>query len=218
MKNVFTVLFVLTTSFIFAQSDFSSVNQEEKINEFESFSPKISSNGIYVGLGGLFSSYDNKEFVGFQSRIAYVMNHSFEIGLGGEIFTNNNIANIGNENTQQFYGSLGSLHLKGKIMGFKKIHFSVPVSFGGGAVGVDQANNKLFNKGNEFAEENWDPVLFMDAGVNIEFNINRFIGFEVGGKYRRSTKFDLADYDLTNLNGMSFSAMLKVGLFNFGRH
>jgi len=218
MKNLITLLLLTLTSLAFGQSQNIEITTTKEKNEFESFSPKISSNGIYLGFGGLYSNYKKNEFVGFQARIAYVLNNAFEIGLGSEVFTSKDLANIGNETTDRFYGSLGALQLKAIIQGNKKVHFSIPVSFGAGAVALEESKGNIFEECVEFNDQNWDPILYLDAGVNVEFNISRFIGFEIGGKYRRSTDFDLNNYNLSNLNGFSFAGMLKIGLFNFGRN
>jgi len=55
----------------------------------------------------------------------------------------------------------------------------------------------------------------MDTGLNVEFNISKILGFEMGAMYRLTSKSELLEND--NLNGLMLSASLKVGYFDFSR-
>jgi len=106
--------------------------------------------------------------------------------------------------------------LKSELEGsFSKIHFSLPVFLGLGAIAEATSDSGLFAECFNADTDDWEAMAMMDIGLNAEFNINRVIGFEIGAKYRLTNEFDLENYNLNNLNALNFSAMLKVGVFDF---
>lgn len=212
---VFILFVFVNTAFTQVVSNEQKESTQSSSNEMEFFKMNRASHGIYLGLGGGYARLNSSDFVTLNARLAYVYNNVFEIGLASKLLQNHDNFNSNQENVEFIAGSFGGLHLKGIILGNKKVHLSVPVFLGGGAVGLFESQGSLFSDCFDPENKEWAGILVMDAGLNVEFNISKILGFELGGMYRITSQADFLEED--NLNGLLLSATLKVGYFDFGR-
>jgi hypothetical protein len=63
----------------------------------------------------------------------------------------------------------------------------------------------------------FDHFFIVEPGVNVLYNISRFVQIETGIKYRFSGEYDAPLYGKGNMNGFSAGFGLKIGIFNMGR-
>ena len=107
------------------------------------------------------------------------------------------------------------MHLEPILFGKSKVNLSFPILIGGGAVVLldDDIDDVVID------DDDWEPVFVVEPGINILYNINRYIQLEAGVKYRISSKVDFKpEYDLSNINGYSVGMGIKVGVFNMGKN
>ena len=189
---------------------------KEGSQNMETFAKKSNSHGIYLGLGGGVSNLGGNEIGQFKTRIAYVVNQTFEFGFEGQTFQG--LTNIsGTESAEVTAGGFGGIHLKGIIYGNKKIHLGFPLFIGVGALAkAEGPSGDLFDCFDADFETG-TAAFVIDPGFNIEFNINKFMGLEFGVNYRFSDSFYIEENSLDNLNGWMFGGTLKFGVFDFGK-
>lgn len=185
---------------------------EKKVGQAETFTSGGGSHGIYMGI---YSKYgviadDNALFLG--GRIAYVADNKIEIGIGGMgFYSDHELSNLASDKI--LTGGYGGLHIEPILFGKQKIHLSIPILLGAGAIGL--LDNDHLGP-NDFPDE-WDPYFIMEPGLNVVFKISNFIQLEAGVQYRFSNDVSLGNYQtIKDMNGFSAGVGIKMGVFNLG--
>ena len=201
-----TLSFCLTHSFLSAQESDDYIEFNDRKNTVH---------GVYLGLGFHYGTVDKADTYASSFKIAYVANQQFEIGFVGVGFYSD-LNRLGlNTNERDLAGVYGGLHLEPILFGKSKVNLSFPILIGGGAVVLldDDIDDVVID------DDDWEPVFVVEPGINILYNINRYIQLEAGVKYRISSKVDFKpEYDLSNINGYSVGMGIKVGVFNMGKN
>ncbi|MEM9646990.1 MAG: hypothetical protein AAF969_00805, partial [Bacteroidota bacterium] len=115
-----------------------------------------------------------------------------------------------------FAGGYAGLHVEPILFGKSKLNLSFPVMIGAGAVVYVEDNNRDVDI--DFDRNDWDEVFVVEPGVNLLFNLSRFVQLEAGMRYRFSSRIDLEPNRVKNINGFSAGFGIKVGIFNMGRN
>lgn len=172
--------------------------------------------GVYLGLAFHYGTIDKADTYITSFKAAYVANQQFEIGfVGTGFYSDMNKQGLDN-NDRDLAGFYGGLHLEPIFFGKSKFNLSLPLLIGGGAVGL--LYEDVFDEVTT-DEDDWKGVFVVEPGVNVLYNISRYIQLEAGIKYRISSKFNLSpDYNINNINGFSAGIGLKLGVFNMGRN
>ncbi len=213
-----TISFLLLSFLAIAQQETAEEQPNLGLNanpRMETLSKAGSTHGIYLGIGGGFSEVAGNTVGQFHARLAYVADQTFEFGFEGQSYQG--ITRIKDSDTATLTaGGLGGIHLKGILYGNKKIHVGIPLFLGFGAFGQEtgEASNIFDDFEAEF--ESITPAFVMTPGVNIEFNINKFMGAEFGIRYRLASTFDVSNDTLNDLNGWTVEGTFKFGFFDFG--
>lgn len=210
MKKFSTIL--LLTFF----SNISHLNAQESETEYIEFNDRKNTvHGVYIGLSYHYGQIDKADTYSSSFKIAYVANQQFEVGfVGTGFYSDLNGLGLGTHD-RDLAGFYGGLHLEPILFSKSKVNVSFPILVGGGAVGLleDHWDDIIVH------DAAWDPVFVFEPGVNVLYNISRYIQIEAGIKYRLSSKIDLQpEYDLNNINGLSTGLGIKVGVFNMGRN
>ncbi len=219
MKNIIlTTIFALLYTITYAQDiPDNKVNSEVESPRMETF--KLSNkgtHGVYIGVGGGYANFDSYGFATLNARIAYVIDQKFEIGFAGQSFHNyaSFPQNDGLDGT--IAGGVGGFHLKGIYFGRRRIHLSTPLFLGAGGVALIAHNSNDFFDDFDPELVKASPIFVAEPGVNVEFNISKVLGLEIGAKYRFSHQTNLVANRLNNMDGLMLGATLKVGYFDFG--
>ncbi|WP_298535384.1 hypothetical protein [uncultured Algibacter sp.] len=198
----------------------SSINmlsgQETETDYIEFNDRKNTVHGVYLGLSFHYGTIDKADTYASSFKVAYVANQQFEIGfIGTGFYTDLNRLGTDNLN-RDLAGFYGGLHLEPIFFGKSKFNLSLPLLIGGGAVGL--LNEDVFNDVT-IEEDDWKGVFVAEPGVNVLYNISRYIQLEAGIKYRFSSKLNLRpEYNISNINGFSAGIGVKLGVFNMGRN
>ncbi len=176
--------------------------------------------GVYLGLTMHYGKMNNKDTYFPSFKVAYVANRKVEVGFVGTFFySQQNYYNTTNQINEDIVGGYGGLHIEPILFSKSIVNISFPVLIGGGGLAVIDSNfdheNEEFDE-NDFDEA--DAFAIIEPGINLLFNVSRFLQFEAGVKYRFSSDLDLQPTNLKRINGFSAGIGIKVGVFNMGRN
>lgn len=171
--------------------------------------------GVYLGLGLHYGTINKADTYSSSFKVAYVANQQFEVGFVGVVFYSDQNKRGLNINERDIAGVYGGLHLEPILFGKSKVNLSFPLLIGGGgAVLLDRDIEDMV-----ITEDDWEPVFVVEPGINVLYNINRYIQLEAGVKYRFSSRVDFQpEYHLSRINGYSVGMGIKIGVFNMGRN
>lgn len=211
MKKYYTLL--LLTLF----STANLINAQETESDYIEFNDRNNTvHGVYLGLGFYYGTIDKADTYTSSFKVAYVANQQFEIGFVGTGFYTD-LNRLGTDNlNRDLVGFYGGLHLEPIFFGKSKFNLSIPLLIGGGGVGL--LNEDVFNDVT-IEDDEWKGVFVFEPGVNVLYNINRYIQLEAGVKYRLSSNLSFRpEYNISNINGFSVGIGVKLGVFNMGRN
>lgn len=173
--------------------------------------------GVYLGINMAYGEIDGKSTYLAGAKIAYVANRKFEIGVAGVGFYSDQNFTGPFENSD-LVGGYGGFHIEPIFFGKSEFNLSIPILIGGGAVGhINEEWDEVIEFGG--AEiENWDPFFVFEPGISGQYNISRYIQFEVSVKYRLTSSVDLIPGGIANVDGFSAGLGFKFGVFNLGRN
>lgn len=210
MKQNKFLLPILLLSFI----SWAQTEEDDDYIEFNDRSNVV--HGVYLGVGTYFGEIDGENTYNGSFKIAYVANREFEVGFAAVgFYSQQNIRTDAFEELD-FAGGYAGLHIEPILFGRSKVNLSFPVLIGAGAVVYVEDNRRDVDI--DFDRDDWDEVFVVEPGINLLYNLSRFVQLEVGVRYRFSSKIDLEPNRIKNINGFSGGFGIKVGIFNMGRN
>ena len=210
-KTTTLLLFLLMCTMGFAQND---------DNEYITFNDRKNVvHGVYLGLSTYFGEIEGEDTYIGGLKVAYVANRQFEVGfMGNVLYSRQNIFNPRTNNDDDIVAIYGGIHLEPILFGKKRVSLSFPVLIGGGGVGYVDHNAVVNDENVDLNDDDIDAVFVLEPGMNVLFNISRFVQLEAGFRYRMSSKIELAQSPVDRLNGFSGGIGVKLGVFNMGRN
>lgn len=210
-KTTIFLLFLLMGTMGFAQNDddqYITFNDRKNVVH-----------GVYLGLSTYFGEIEGEDTYIGGLKVAYVANRQFEVGfMGNVLYSQQNIFNPRTNNNDDIVAVYGGLHLEPILFGKKRVSLSFPILIGGGGVGYVDHNAVVNDENVDLNDDNIDAVFVLEPGMNVLFNISRFVQLEAGFRYRMSSKIELAQSPVDRLNGFSGGIGVKLGVFNMGRN
>ncbi|WP_236974068.1 hypothetical protein [Membranihabitans maritimus] len=208
------IFLLLVTVGLYGQNDQEGYIEfsEKKVDAAETFSSGSGTHGVYLGIQPKFGKIGDDNALFFTGRLGYVTNNKLEIGISGSgFYSDHNLSNLNRRKV--LTGAYGGLHFEPIFFGKQKVHMSVPVMIGGGAIGfLDRDDFDI-----DPYDDEWDPFFLVEPGVNVVFKISNIIQLETGITYRMTSDVLLGNQlNLENVNGLSFGVGLKMGVFNLG--
>jgi len=195
----------------------SQLNAQETDNYIQFDDSKNVVNGVYFGLNFGYGEMGGKSTYFGGAKIAYVANKQFEVGFSGVGFYSEQNTK-GSLVDNDVFGGYGGVHLEPIFFGASKFSLSFPLLVGGGAIAYANKDlDDIIDEGHGEIEE-WEPFFVFEPGVSAQYNISRYLQFEMGVKYRLSSEFDLLPKGIHNINGFTGHFGIKVGVFNMGRN
>lgn len=175
---------------------------------------------ISFGMGNTIIN-DNNSFLG-QFRMAARLGHGFSIGLAGSGFTdwmyglNYDRPGI-SPNGYYIEGGYGGILIEPVLAPYFPVHISFPLLLGAGGVAFTEDWDD--NNWNNFENDTERNVLESDAyfvaepGVELEFNLARFVRMGAGVSYRFTSAIEVDGRKEHLLNGLNSSISIKLGIF-----
>lgn len=209
-KSILTIFFLGVSSLGLAQEDDDYVEFNDRNNVVH---------GVYLGLTMGYGEIDSQDTYTGGLKIAYVANQQFEVGFAGNfMYSQQNIFSTTNGVDEDLIGVYGGLHLEPIFFSKSRVNLSFPLLIGAGAVGYIDDNYNDEDFGEDLNEDDFDAVFVIEPGLNVLFNVSRYLQLEAGVKYRFSSEIELVGSPIDRINGFSGGLGIKVGVFNMGRN
>jgi len=219
MKKTITTYLLLAfgTVFMANAQDEEQADQDGDYLEFNDRNNVV--HGVYLGLSMRYGEVKNKDAFMTGLKIAYVANQQFEVGFEGNfLYSEQDIFNTTLARREDLIGAYGGLHLEPILFSKSRVNLSFPLLIGVGGVGYigNNFNDEDFEE--KLTEDDFDGFFVAEPGVNVLFNVSRYLQFEAGIKYRFTSKISLVPDSIDRVNGFSAGVGIKVGVFNMGRN
>ena len=193
----------------YAQDDY----RHNDSDEIQTIFSKEKSNGGYGAFSIGYTEIDNKDAIMMGARGAWIINHSFAIGLGGYGFVNDiNYNNPFNDNQDyNLAGGYGGLILEPILAPRMPVHLSFPVLFGmGGIAYIEHHNNwDYWWSGNDQSDIFW----VFEPSAELEFNLTKYFRMAATVSYRLTSNITMQNTDPEILNGVTAGLVFKFGKF-----
>lgn len=212
MKHLKILFLFLSTNLFF----YTNAQDSKDYIEFNDRNNIV--HGVYLGFSGGYGEIKDKETYILGLKLAYVANRQLEIGFVTKgIYSNQNISGVFSSNIADLGAVYSGLHLEPIFFSKSKFNLSFPLLIGGGAAGYinTEWDEEEIEKNQE---EDWDALFIVEPGVNILYNISRYVQIETGVQYRFSSKIELSPSTISRINGLSVGFGVKLGVFNLGRN
>lgn len=204
-KSILLAIFALITFASWAQND----------NYRTLFGSKPVSHGGYGALTFSYSNIDDKDAFMAGIKGGWVIDHIFTIGIAGKGFLNDISYQyqFGANQDLNIAGGYGGLLIEPVLAPFSPVHLTFPVIIGAGGVALVNYNWWQYDTFQNPAVWESDAFFVIEPGIEIEFNVVRFMRFAVGASYRHTSAVHLAETGKDVLNGFSGGFSLKFGKF-----
>lgn len=212
---IIILLFAFAGSMIAQETndDYIEIGGEhaKKQKELQTFQRSIDHSGFMFGVDLRYAQIEEENTFVAGAKLAYVMNRSLEIGFAGVGMFSEQKPNAFFKDDWNLYAAYGGLHLAANIMPTKKVHFSIPILLGAGAVGYDE----IIREPNQLRryEDDVDEIFVAQVGGALVFNITHFMQAEIGIHYLHTTDIQLEHAPGLDINGVSGGFGLRFGRF-----
>lgn len=218
-----------------SMNQFKEKKKKEKIWVDDGFETLISrdkkvSHGVYAGLELGYASIDSRSALLTGFNIAWVIDHSIELGFATKGFITNPLPDINIDNKNYIYtGGYGGFYFAGTVISKKVVNVSFPVTLGGGGLSYIQSFSGNYYYHPNFDHENqphfypeYNYLFFLvEPGVDIQLNVTRFFRVSLGASYRLTSDSylifsnvpDLPVNSTFALSGFNASMKFKFGKF-----
>jgi len=186
-----------------AEADFSHhdtlINDSTNLTNGYFVSPEMKFTRVVGGFGLLLGA-----------RAAWIMNHSYAIGLGGYgLVTNNKHPDDGSTiyDGMKLGMGYGGFFFEYIYPSMKVVHLSASLLLGGGAAG-------FYNTGDTPSYNYALNVFFVaEPTVGIEINVVSYFRITIGAGYRFTSAFNAGHLSSNDIAGPTATLMLKFGSF-----
>ncbi len=225
MKTLKTILLIVSIGFIQTQA-MSQQKEQDTTNRYtiveHSNNDQIKtlfggnhSNGFYISYDMGMSMVNDNEMFETGGRLAWIIDHSFALGLFGSGFVSTSDFDklIDGKNTNlTLGGGYGGLLFEPIIAPKQPIHLSFPIMLGVGGAGYDSYNynNTTYDY---WGSSRTDAFTVLRVGAEVELNLVRFIRMAVGVGYRHVYGFNIEGFKHDDLDGLSGNITFKFGKF-----
>ena len=189
------------------------MGQDENSDDISTIFSKDRKNGGYGALSFSYSEIDGKDAFIMGARGAWIIDHSFAIGLGGYGFINDiNYDNLlDNDINYNLAGGYGGLFLEPILAPRFPVHISVPVLFGIGGVAYIQDYNDWHQW--NYTDADSDVFLVFEPAVELEFNMTKNLRMAASLSYRFTSNIEMVNTNPEVLEGYNVGLVFKFGKY-----
>jgi len=171
--------------------------------------------GFYFGFHSDYSQVAGYDAFGAGGTFAIIANHGLAIGFSGKGFFTEPYERIPGSNTSYSYtGGYGGFLIEPIIFPKYPIHVSFPILIGAGGIAKSILTN--YNYPYDYTEvyvEDVEAYMIAEPGIEIEFNVARWMRLGLGGSYRFTSSLEPSEFESNPLNGFTGGFSLKFGKF-----
>ena len=210
---IYLVCFAIMVPNVMAQGEESQ--NERNPNEIKTLFDGSGGNGGYGAFTIGYTKIDNRDALIMGGRGEWVIGHGFGLGIAGYGFMNDPIYDVVTDLNYSLAGGYGGLIMEPIIFGWFPVHLTVPILIGAGGV----ANTSYRTNWND-PYEYWDGYLedasaffVAEPGLELEFNLVRFMRVALCASYRYTTDLQMEDVPMDALRGFNYGITFKFGSF-----
>lgn len=227
------VLFVIMLGLAMVASSNIQAQNDEENEEFKTlFSNKDghTEHGGYAAITLGYADMDNKPSLQVGGRIAWLINHQFAFGFVGKGFFNDiNKSTSDPANNYYLAGGYGGLLFQPIIYPKAPVHVSFPIILAVGGVALNPSDRYKYHWDYDYHYDyayDSDVFLVFEPGIDVEFNLLRYLRMSAGVSYRFANNVDLVyeyktDDKAVNtttvdpgvMNNFSFNLAIMFGWF-----
>jgi hypothetical protein len=209
MRRIYSlVAMLLCIVNIYAQEE----EQNYKNDEFKTIfgGKKV---GGYGAIGAGYTMIDDKDAVLVNARGGVVLGHNLALGLTGTGFMNEYTENRELNEKVSMVGGYGGFFIEPIIFPKSGIHVSFPITAGIGGISYTTFKEDDDEWDNENENKEAQSYFVVEPGVEVEFNLFKFMRMSLFGTYRYVSELDWQYTSSTALNNFSTGLVLKFGKF-----
>lgn len=173
------------------------------------------STGFYLGFHSDYSQVAGYDAIGVGGSLAMIANHGLAIGLTGKGFISEPYTMLLGSNTSYSYtGGYGGLLIEPVLFPRSPVHVAFPIVLGGGGIARSILTNYNYPYDHTgMYVEDAEAYLIAEPGVELEFNIARWMRLAIGGSYRFTTAIEQTTFETNPMEGFTAGFSLKFGKF-----
>jgi hypothetical protein len=191
-------------------------------------SPEVTSIGGYGAFEMGYTKINELDAIVAGARGMAVINHNLALGLGGKAVISSPVEDANLQHEYEFAGGYGGVYIEPIVGAFNPVHLSFPVLIGAGGIGyLKHWGDREDFEGNWDYDEDSDAFFVFEPGVELEFNVIKWMRIALVGSYRftsdvklkyRKSVFTETAYAGTSIAPNDFMRSYNVGLvLKFGR-
>lgn len=184
-------------------------------NEIQTLTGPGHATGFYFGFHSDYSQIAGYDAFGAGGTFALIANHGLAIGFSGKGFFTQPYKVLPASNTSYSYtGGYGGFLIEPIIFPKYPVHVSFPILLGAG--GIARSILTDYNYPYEYTQvyvENAEAFLVAEPGVEIEFNVARWMRLALGGSYRFTTPLESTVFESNPMDGFTAGFSIKFGKF-----
>ncbi len=171
--------------------------------------------GFYFGFHSEYSQIAGYDAFGAGGTFALIINHGLALGFSGKGFFSETYEKSSNKNTTYNYsGGYGGILIEPIIFPKFPVHVSFPILLGGGGIARSVLTDYYYPyEYTDMHVENTEAFLIAEPGMEIEFNVARWLRLGLTGSYRFTTLFATSSFETNPMNGFTAGFSLKFGKF-----
>ena len=171
--------------------------------------------GFYVGFHSEYSQIAGYDAFGAGGTFALIANHGLAIGFSGKGFLTEPYELIpGSHTSYNYTGGYGGFLIEPIVFPKFPVHVSFPILIGAGGIAKSILTN--YNYPYDYTEvyfEDAEAFLIAEPGIELEFNVARWLRLGLGASYRFTTTFQPSGFDSNPMDGFTGGFSLKFGKF-----
>jgi len=173
--------------------------------------------GFYFGFHTGYSQISDYDAFSAGVNLAMIANHGLAIGIAGRGFfteTFDHPDGSGGLTNYSYDGGYGGILVEPIVLPKFPVHVSFPVILGAGGIAKNRLTNLEYPYDyTDVYTEDAEAFLIAEPGIEVEFNVARWMRLAVGGSYRFTTSLGPKEFDSDMLNGFTGGLSLKFGMF-----
>jgi len=215
-KTAHIIILVLVVNTIQAQDRMVKENNYRDRNEIYTLFGPYSGGGGYGAVTLGFSEIDGRNGIVMGGRGEWIIGHGLGLGVGGYGFLNEPELNGMDNLYYNLAGGYGGLIIEPILFGRWPVHIAFPVLLGAGGIALSSFSEDFFMQFESYEAnfEEGSAFLIAEPGVELEFNLVRWMRLSLYGTYRYTTSIISTGTIHENaLEGWSSGITLKIGSF-----
>ena len=189
--------------------------ETSKSSEIQTLTGRGHSNGFYFGFHTEYSQVAGYDAFGAGGTLAYIANHGLAVGFSGKGFFTELYETLpGSTPSYGYNGGYGGILIEPILFPRYPVHVAFPILLGGGGIARSIITDYSYPYDHtDMYVENAEAFLIAEPGVEIEFNVSRWMRLAVGGSYRFTTALDNSSFSSNPMDGFTAGFSFKFGKF-----